>query len=582
MAVRQSTQQARTVTRVAVGLSRASTSAQDQSVVSQREDFERYCQEDRRKLLEVFEDDGVSGSMVGDRDGVRALLSYLRKIKEKGQVLVRARDRLARAEDVREAVALELEIEQTGWKLIYLDEPGTGDPLADALLGLLRHFQAGDFLRKLPVGTLRGQLKRALAGGMLVGVVPFGLARSVRGITGAERIVPRGARFRRAPKETVRLVPGESAEVETVRWIYEQYASGNLSVMAIVELLNRRGVPGPRGALWKRSTAKTILENPAYAGDFAWNRKTSGKFCRLIDGTPQSKAKKAETRNQRNAAEDVVLIRDYYSPALIERENWDKAQEVAKQRGRAQGGARRSKAKTHPLSGLVFCGKCGGRMSVTRWDKRGSVYACSTYRKARACESYSIRASELESGALYRLKQVFEEFRGPLRNSVLQVLRETLGVGGTTDADLDRRRQDVERLRRRVDLGLENLTLLAGDAATLMAEKVGALSKQLGVAAEELARAEERRVRDADLEIAADEVMALLDRVNEIGLDAPPEERREVLEACLVGVDLEFATEQRGKLRKHKFLGGDLRIPEPLALAAATLLGVRSLVRDPG
>tara|TARA_R110002072_G_scaffold188386_2_gene345142 strand:+ start:441 stop:677 length:237 start_codon:yes stop_codon:yes gene_type:complete len=63
--------------------------------------------------------------------------------------------------------------------------------------------------------------------------------------------------------------------------------------------------------------------------------------------------------------------------------------------------------------------------------------------------------------------------------------------------------------------------------------------------------------------------------------DAPADERREVLEAAF-GIDVEVSTEQREKRKDHTFLGGDLRIPEPLALATSYLPGGRSLVRSPG
>ena len=115
-----------------------------------------------------------------------------------------------------------------------------------------------------------------------------------------------------------------------------------------------------------------------------------------------------------------------------------------------------------------------------------------------------------------------------------------------------------------------------------MAVKVSELSEKLKAAEHELARAEERRVRDADLDAAADEVMALLDQINTISPDAPVDQRRKVLEASIVGIDLEFSSKQRGKLRKHTFHGGDMRIPEPLALAASTLHGGRSLVSGSG
>lgn len=81
---------------VAVGLVRASsTEAQDHSTADQSAEIRRWCEAEGRDLGRIFEDDGVSGSIL-DRPGLSDSSATLRSIPRVGRtVVVRKRNRLA-------------------------------------------------------------------------------------------------------------------------------------------------------------------------------------------------------------------------------------------------------------------------------------------------------------------------------------------------------------------------------------------------------------------------------------------------------------------------------------------------------
>jgi DNA invertase Pin-like site-specific DNA recombinase len=532
---------------IAVGLARCSTDDQDQSIASQKAEFERFAGDHGMKLLDVFKDKGVSGSKVGNRPGVRALFSFLGRHPDKGAVLVRSRDRLARAADPGEAFWLEQEIKHTGWTLVYTDEPGTGSDLADGMLAMVKHQAAGELLKTMPKRVLVGQAQRARNSAMLVGKAPYGLARRIRTAQG-ERIVPRVAEYRRAPGDRVDLVPGDAEEAEVVRWLFCEYSSGRLSAQGLARELNARGVPAPKGGKWSRDAVRWILSNPAYVGDYRWNYTSSGMFFALADEKVQPKPKTGP-RVRRNAPEDVITLPNHYSEPLIDRETWDRAQEVAKkrQRGRVRGASTRSEREKSPLAGLAFCGKCGASMTKTRYDKRGPILVCSGYKRFQECGSQAVKVAELEAGVFYRLQQAFAELRGPLREDIAFLLRQTLGAGGTSEADLDRLRIRVRKIRRQIQRGTTNMTLLEGEAAAYLAETLGELSGQLREAEAEIVKLEEQRTHELNVEQAADEVLARIDRLWTVGPKAPSHERREVLATCVTRLSLDWTTEQRGR-----------------------------------
>src|SRR5688572_14150630 len=113
--------------KVAVGLVRCSTDMQEHSIEDQEIEIRKWAKETGHELIMVFRDEGVSGSEL-NRPGMRALFAFLEANPEKGTLVAWHRSRLARPEDPRQGIALELKIEDLGWTIHFLSgTPNSGN-----------------------------------------------------------------------------------------------------------------------------------------------------------------------------------------------------------------------------------------------------------------------------------------------------------------------------------------------------------------------------------------------------------------------------------------------------------------------
>ena len=114
------------------------------------------------------------------------------------------------------------------------------------------------------------------------------------------------------PRES-RLALGPAVEVETVRRIFREYASGQ-SLRSICRTLNIEGAKSPRGREWQSSGLVSVLRNEAYIGDFVWNTQRKGKYVAIVGG-------ELTTDPQRglNDESDRIVFAEHH-PAIIDRQ----------------------------------------------------------------------------------------------------------------------------------------------------------------------------------------------------------------------------------------------------------------------
>lgn len=158
-----------------------------------------------------------------------------------------------------------------------------------------------------------------------------------------------------------------------------------ISPRVIAKTLNEEGVSGPEGRLWNDTTihghAKRgtgLLNNELYIGRLIWNR------LRYLKDPSTGK------RVSRLNPEAEWIVKDVPELRIVDDELWQavKARQAvtsAKYANVAEGiGIRKHHKKnrlngTHRpktlLSGLVFCGCCGGPFSIRGSDR----FACSTH-----------------------------------------------------------------------------------------------------------------------------------------------------------------------------------------------------------
>ena len=169
------------------------------------------------------------------------------------------------------------------------------------------------------------------------------------------------------------IVPEQAG---VVREIFQRFAAGETQ-RAIATDLNARGIPAP-GATWKRkeraadgkwrvSALHAMLRNERYIGRVIWNRS------RWV----RSRADSSKRKRVENPRTEWII---HEGPAIVDQRTWDRVQ------ARAQTGFASPKARPrYLLSGLLECGVCGAKMTIT--GGKGHRYVCSNRHTGPGCEN---------------------------------------------------------------------------------------------------------------------------------------------------------------------------------------------------
>jgi DNA invertase Pin-like site-specific DNA recombinase len=204
-------------------------------------------------------------------------------------------------------------------------------------------------ISELELHTIKARLHAGLINkarrGELVMSLPVGLVRDLAG-----RVV-----LHPSPevRERIAFVFAAFVRVRSVRGVVRELAGNRL-------LLPRRERGRDDSAiLWRRPTAAAVsglLRNPAYAGTFVYGRT---RFQATVPGGPPRKCPLPAEQWQ-------FTVHDKY-PAYIDRDTFTTIQEMLRDNyqeyayRRSRGVARAGAAL---LQGLVYCGRCGNKMTV--------------------------------------------------------------------------------------------------------------------------------------------------------------------------------------------------------------------------
>jgi hypothetical protein len=165
-------------------------------------------------------------------------------------------------------------------------------------------------------------------------------------------------------------------QAAVVREIFERFAAGETQ-RAIASDLNHRSVPSP-GATWDRrertadgkwrvSAIHAMLRNERYIGRVIWNRS------RWVRSAADSKRRKRVENPQ-----SEWIVRE--GPAIIDRTLWSRV------KARQDTGYASPRAYPRYLpSGLLECGVCGGKMTIS--GGRGHRYICGNRHTGVGCEN---------------------------------------------------------------------------------------------------------------------------------------------------------------------------------------------------
>jgi site-specific DNA recombinase len=199
----------------------------------------------------IFRDDGHSGAKL-DRPGLDALRDHAARATF-DVVLLTAPDRLAR-NFVHQMVVLE-ELGRRGVRVVFCDRPLRDDP-HEQLVTQIRGAVA-EYERTLIADRMRRGRQARLRSGQLL---PWTRA-------------PYGYRLHPERPRDPAAVGLDTVAAAVVQDLFAAYAAGGVTLHTLAAQLTARGVPTPTGKpIWRPTTIRGLLTNPAYKGQAASGR----------------------------------------------------------------------------------------------------------------------------------------------------------------------------------------------------------------------------------------------------------------------------------------------------------------------
>ena len=371
----------------------------------------------------IFRDDGHSGARL-DRPGLDALRDHAARAAF-DVVLITVPDRLAR-NFVHQMVVLE-ELERRGVRVVFCDRPLSDDPHA-RLVTQIRGAVA-EYERTLIADRMRRGRQARLRSGQLL---PWTRA-------------PYGYRLHpERPRDPAALQIDPVAAV-VVSELFAAYAAGGVTLHTLAAQLTARGVPTPTGRpIWRPTTIRNLLTNPAYKGQAASGR---------LRTTPARRRKSALEPIGKGMSTTAHPSEEWITvpvPALVSAEQFDL---VARRLAANQRSARRSTTHPYLLRGLVSCGVCRLSCSgVTRTatDTRYRYYRCLGKQaqvssgRSRCCPARFIPATQLDELVWADLCAVLQQ-----PELVAQAL-ERAHSGAWVPGELRRRQASLRQVRASV------------------------------------------------------------------------------------------------------------------------------------
>ncbi len=445
------------MTRVALYARYSSDNQREASIEDQLRICREQAKREKWKIVGTYKDAGISGASMILRPGIQALLQDA----QAGQfdiVLAEALDRISR--DQADVATFYKHLKFAGVPIVTLSE-GEISELHVGLKGTMNALFLKDLAAKTHRG-IRGRVEDGKSGGGLC-----------FGYNVVKQLDARGDPIR-GDREI------NEAEASVVRRIFREFAAG-VGPRTIARTLNEEGVPGPAGKLWSDTTIRGhvkrgtgLVNNELYIGRLIWNR------LRYIKDPSTGK------RVSRLNPESEWIIKDVPELRIVNDELWQSVRvrqgEIAEKFANVTEAVRKHHKKNRLngtrrpkslLSGLVFCGCCGGPYSLRGADR----FACSNHISKGACSnSRTIPREELEARVLSGLKdrmmapEIVEEAMRAYAEETNRLNRERRSSGDAWKAELVKIEKQIRGIIEAIKAGMFHENMKA-EMDTLEARK---------------------------------------------------------------------------------------------------------------
>lgn len=351
--------------RVALYARYSSDSQRDASIEDQLRICRDRAEREEWKVVATYKDAAISGASMKLRPGIQSLLQDAQR-GGFNLVLAEAMDRISR--DQADIATLFKHLRFADVSIFTLAE-GEITELHVGLKGTMNALFLKDLAAKTHRG-LRGRVEDGKSGGGLC-----------YGYSITKRLDEHGDPIR-GDREI------DEAQADVIRRVFRDFALG-IGPRAIAKALNDEGIAGPDGSLWNDTTIRGhakrgtgLINNELYVGRLIWNRQryvkdpsTGRRVSRLNPESEWLVTKVPALRILDDAlwqavkARQTEIIEKYVNVIEAVREH------------HANNRLNNTHRPKSLLSGLIFCGCCGGSYSLRGSDR----FACSAHVTNGSC-----------------------------------------------------------------------------------------------------------------------------------------------------------------------------------------------------
>lgn len=324
---------------------------------------EEIAQHDGWELVDVYADEGLTGTRMDRREDFNRMMADCRKGKI-DRILVKSVSRFAR--NTRDCLSALRELSTMGVSVRFEKENIDTKTLTTELMVSVSGSLAQQESISISANQKMSYQRRMERGEFITCTAPYG--------------------YRIVNKKDLEIVPEEAA---TVRWIFDAYLKGRSSGW-IAEQLTAKGIPSQSGAeCWRETGVRYLLTNEKYIGDALSQKSYSCGFPFV---------------QKRNHGERLQYYTENSHPAIIDRDTFERVQALLQKKAQKE----KKRREKSPLALKIVCGNCG-TVFQRRSSQNGYVtWVCRTHdRHAADCPVGRIPETEIHAAFLrmyHRLK----------------------------------------------------------------------------------------------------------------------------------------------------------------------------------
>ena len=309
-------------------------------------------------------------------------------------------------------------------------------------------------------------------------------------------------------------------EANVIKMIFNWYVNEGLGYRGIAIRLDELGIKPRTGDMWAMAVIRTIIKNPVYCGKIRVSCKKTIK--KIVNG---------EIKKSRTYDYTAPTYKGLHEP-IISEEFWNKAQETAVLNNKFP--VKQDFSLKNIFAGILYCKKCGRKMTRTVSGGRGARYSCSNFH----CKMPTATSKSVEEAILKALEFWLAEYKLNIKNQNnfidITPLKSSLD---NIDNELDKLNSQQQKTCELLEQGIYSIEMFQKRNFTLDTQ-IKDLTKQKNSI---IVKIDEYEKKKKTKNIAPQTIQNLLENYSELSV----EEKNRILRMVLSRIDYDKDPETR-------------------------------------